>query len=267
MQHSGETGRRPLVTRRYAAACMLAALTGCAREPDLAAGEEGRVARIQDGDALSLDTGLRVRLAEVEAPAKGFNDRQGEPYAEESEAMLAAAATGRRVRLYYGGLSRDRYGRAIAHAIASDEVGGDVWLNGVMARHGGARVRSFPDNSRRVARLYALEDEARTAKRGLWAADHYRVRSPDDLSGASGFVLIEGRLGASRTGPGGVDEFASAYFSGGEISLSDAGSLRALGDDAGHRPGDRIRIRGRIDLRGETPSMRLTHWAQIEKLD
>lgn len=176
--------------------------------------------------------------------------------------MLAAAATGRRVRLYYGGLSRDRYERAIAHAIARDEVGGDVWLNGLLARQGGARVRSFPDNSRRVQKLYALEDEARSAKRGLWSLDHYRVRAPDDLSDANGFVLVEGRISSSRA-PGDV---AAVSFSGREVMLSAPDTLSTLGDDPAYEAGRRVRVRGRIDLRGETPTIRLTHWAQIEPL-
>ncbi len=46
---------------------MLAA--GCSAEGDLNAGEQGRISRITDGDVLGLDTGLRVRLTEIEARA------------------------------------------------------------------------------------------------------------------------------------------------------------------------------------------------------
>ncbi len=35
----------------------------------MAEGEAGRIARVIDADSLALDTGLRVRLAEVETPA------------------------------------------------------------------------------------------------------------------------------------------------------------------------------------------------------
>src|SRR5690606_32341146 len=122
-----------------------------------------------------------VRLAEVEAPSPGYDGAADQPHAGESRDLLMAAAMGRAASLWYGGLSRDRYDRAIAHVIARDETGSDLWLNGLMARQGGARVRSWPDNSRRVRRLYALETEARAAKRGLWALDHYRIRAVDDL--------------------------------------------------------------------------------------
>src|SRR6185436_9883371 len=169
-------------TRRGLALGLAGLVLGCSGQGDPVGGEQGRVARILDGDWLGLDTGLRVRLVEVEAPAPGYNDRADEPFAEDARGMLNSASLGRAARLWYGGLSRDSYQRALAHVIASDETGADVWLNGMMARQGGARVRTFPDNSRRARRLLALEDEARKARRGLWAMDHWRIRALDDLS-------------------------------------------------------------------------------------
>ena len=41
---------------------------GCSRLPDLGPGETGRIARVSNGDALTLDTGVKVSLAQVEAP-------------------------------------------------------------------------------------------------------------------------------------------------------------------------------------------------------
>ena len=106
-----------------------------------------------DGDSLALDTGLRVWLAEVEAPTAGYGDRKDEPGAAVARAIMERASVGREARLWYGGLSRDRYQRAIAHVIAKDEVGADVWLNGVAARQGAARVRTYPDNAKRARKL------------------------------------------------------------------------------------------------------------------
>jgi endonuclease YncB( thermonuclease family) len=77
---------------------------GCSQQGDLSAGEQGRVARVLDGDSLALDTGLRVRLVEVEAPAPGYDGRVDEPWAMEAKAVLAAAAVGRQAQLWYGGL-------------------------------------------------------------------------------------------------------------------------------------------------------------------
>ncbi|MEQ1784498.1 MAG: thermonuclease family protein [Hyphomonadaceae bacterium] len=138
----------------------------CSQEGDLAEGDGGRVARVLDGDSLALDTGLR---AEVESPAAGYGDRADDPGAAAARSIVERAAVGRQARLWYGGLSRDRYQRAIAHVIARDEAGADIWLNGLAVRQGAARVRTFPDNAKRARRLRALESEARAGKRGLWA--------------------------------------------------------------------------------------------------
>lgn len=243
-------------------AVLLAGLaTACAAQGDLAEGERGRVARVIDGDSLALDTGLRVRLAEVEAPAAGHGGRPNEPGAAAARDLMQRASMGRAAQLWYGGLTRDRYDRAIAHVIARDETGGEVWLNGLAVRQGAARVRTYPDNARRARRLLALEQDARAAKRGLWAEPFWRVRGTDDLAGAPAFAIVEGvvsRLGA-RAGDG------EAHLDGGGIRF-DVGE-RLGPADVDVREGARIRVRGRIDTRREAPLIRVTHWAQVEAVD
>ncbi len=213
---------------------------------------------MSDGDLLALDGGLRVRLSEIEAPAISSGRS---PYAAEARELLGSVALGRPGRLYYGGLSRDRYERAIAHVIVQAENGEDVWLNGFMARQGGGRVRSWPDNARRVRRLYALEEEARKNRRGLWAFDEYRVRSLDDLAAAYGFVLVEGPLDRLETGA----DASEALLAGAGIQLF-AGAELGKPSDIKLSRGARIRVRGRIGRNREMPVMRLTHWGQVEVL-
>lgn len=247
-------------SRRAVALGLAALASGCSKPPDLAPGETGRIARVSDGDALSLDTGVKVRLVEVEAPAPGYDNRPDEPFAPEARALLTSAALGRTAQLYYGGLSRDRYDRALAHVIAKDETGADLWLNGLMARQGAARVRTFPDNARRVRQLYAFEEEARKAKRGLWALDHWRVRALDDLADAPYFAILEGRLLALNETTG-----------DGSVRITPAGLAFATGDGLGAKDdtlklevGKLLRVRGRIDTRDGEPAIRVTHWGQLE---
>jgi micrococcal nuclease len=253
-------GKSGLVTRRGIGLALAGLAAGCGGQSDLAGGEQGRISRITDGDVLGLDTGLRVRLVEIEAPAPGYDGRDDEPYAPEAREALEAAALGRQARLWYGGLSRDSYERALAHVIASDETGAEVWLNGYMVRQGAARVRTWPDNSRRARRLLAFEAEARTAKRGLWALDHWRIRSFDDLSDAPNFVIVEGKLESVVETPG-----------EGAAHLAPSGIRLDLGEKLGPRDialdvsiGAVARIRGRIDTRSGEPQIRITHWAQVE---
>ncbi len=249
------TGRRNWSRRGFVLAGLAAA---CSQQGDLTEGEGGRVARVLDGDSLALDTGLRVRLAEVEAPAAGFKERVGEPGADAARLVLERGSVGREARLWYGGLSRDRYQRAIAHVIAKDEVGGDVWLNGLAVRQGAARVRTYPDNAKRARKLLTLEDEARRDKRGLWVEDYWRVRALDDLGNAPYFAIVEGVVAGLGTRAGDGD----AVLTAAGIRL-DVGERLGVAD-VDVRAGAKVRVRGRIDARGEAPLIRVTHWAQVE---
>lgn len=251
-----------IINRRIAMLGMAGLAVGCSGEADLSEGETGRIARVMDGDALALDTGLRVRLAEIEAPAPGYNNRPDEPFAIEARDALERAALGRDARLWYGGLSRDGYERAIAHVIARDEIGGDLWLNGYVARQGLARVRSYPDNSTRARQLLAMEAEARTNKRGLWAEPHWRIRTLDDLEGAPNYAIVEGEVTSLGDIPGDT-----------EAHLTPQGIRLDIGERLGKpdlefSTGSRLRIRGRIDTRpvakGGAPLIRITHWPQVE---
>jgi micrococcal nuclease len=248
-------------TRRTAALGLIG-LAGCSGQPDLVAGEQGRIARITDGDVLGLDNGLKVRLIEVEAPAPGYQDRKDQPFAAEAREILSFAGMGREAHLWYGGLSRDDYGRALAHVIARDETGADVWLNGYLARQGAARIRTWPDNARRARKLLALEDEARKAKRGLWAIDHWRVRACDDLLDAPNFAIVEGQLASVDQTP--ADNAAHLSSSGIRLDISDKLGPPDIALDLS--PGPRFRVRGRIDTRSGSPVIRITHWAQVETI-
>lgn len=263
MGRTAETCGRP--TRRSLALGVLGMgaaglLAGCSGQADLVAGEQGRIARIIDGDVLGLDTGLKVRLVEVEAPAPGYDGREDQPFATEARDALSAAGMGREARLWYGGLSRDDYGRALAHVIARDETGADVWLNGYLARQGAARIRTWPDNARRARQLLALEAEARKAKRGLWSLDHWRIRSLDDLTDAPNFAIVEGGLASIDTAPA----TSAAHLSSSGIRLEASAQLGPPDPALDLSSGKPIRIRGRIDARTGAPLIRITHWAQVE---
>lgn len=178
---------------------VFAGIAGCRQDtsrPDgMIAGEAGNISRVNDGDSLSLDTGLTVRLAGIEAPRKAWRDRQAEPLADEASDMLVLAALGRKCQLYYGGLTRDRYDRALAHVIVQDETGNEIWLNGMMVEQGGARVRTWADNSARVDEMLAFERNARSEKMGIWSHEFYQVLNPEELPDADrGLAIVEGQI-------------------------------------------------------------------------
>ncbi len=173
-------------------------ITGCGGSsafPDMQPGETGRVVTVIDGDLLVLDTGQRVRLVSIEAPALYPRDREAEPYAAESARVLEDLALGRRVRLYYPGLTRDRYDRALAHVITIDGAGPQIWLNAAMLDRGAAWVRLYPDTAARGDELLALEQQARASGRGLWSTEPYRVKDAAAVrADLIGFRLVTAQL-------------------------------------------------------------------------
>lgn len=187
------------MVRRVCLAIALAALAVACAPADplkgLQPGETGRVVRVIDGDALVLDTGLSVRLAGVEAPAGATRSRAAAEHAEPSARVLETLTMGRRVALFHGGLSRDRYGRAIAQVRLIDELGPKLWVNLAVVEAGAARVRLYPDNETLAAPLLAAEEEARAARRGVWALADYAVRRAEDVDPQErGFLIVEGVL-------------------------------------------------------------------------
>lgn len=125
--------------------------------PALASDLSCRVVAIADGDTFTCLTAekqqVKVRMAEIDTPEKA------QPYGTRSRQMLSELVFGKDVTLRVQ--TRDRYGRTVARAYA-----GPVDVNAEMIRQGGAWVyRDYlKDRS-----LLKLEEDARQAKRGLWA--------------------------------------------------------------------------------------------------
>jgi len=123
---------------------------------------QGKVVHIADGDTLTVlvdDEQVKVRLAEIDAP----ESRQD--YGQRAKQALGNLVFGQVVTVDDEG--KDRYGRTIGRVQL-----GDLNVNAEMVRTGYAWVyRQYAKDQS----LYALEDEARMARRGLWASD---VRVP-----------------------------------------------------------------------------------------
>jgi len=168
-------------------------------------GERGRVVRIIDGDALVLNTGQSVRLVGIEAPVLRRRGADPDPYAAEAARILENIAMGREVQLYYPGLTRDRYDRALAHVVTDDAAGPEFWVNMELIRRGAARVRLYPDTAARGADFLDAEQIARDQKIGLWGIPSYTVKDAGEIASETrGFTIIRAlRRGADfRSGDG-----------------------------------------------------------------
>jgi micrococcal nuclease len=122
------------------------------------------VARVVDGDTLTLAEGPTVRLLLVDAPESTGGRR--ECYGPEAAAALRALAEGQPVSLGYGEACADRYGRLLAYVAL-----GERELNTLLVERGLARVLFIPPaGGARLGALVAAQATARAARRGLWGA-------------------------------------------------------------------------------------------------
>lgn len=96
---------------------------------------------------------MKIRLAEIDAP------ESHQDYGQRAKQALGNLVFGRQVSVDDGG--KDRYGRTLGRVYL-----GQLDVNAEMVRTGYAwvYVKYARDRS-----LFALEDEARAARRGLWA--------------------------------------------------------------------------------------------------
>jgi endonuclease YncB( thermonuclease family) len=116
----------------------------------------GRVVSIQDGDTLTVLVSrrqIKVRLADIDAPERK------QPFGTRSRQSLADLCAGKDARIAEQG--KDRSGRTLGRVNCAG-----VDANAEQVRRGLAWVyeRYAPKGSP----LYAVQTEARTARRGLW---------------------------------------------------------------------------------------------------
>lgn len=271
---------------RAAILSALALLAACGPQlGGLEKGETGRVVRAYNGDTLELESGLRVFLAEVDAP------RSDAPYAAQAQGELEALALHREVQLAYGGarrwVARPREGQtetppeaAIAHVFVKSEGGRWFWLQHELVSRGAAFVRPRRDNHARSEELLVLETRARAQERGLWGQRAYRAISVraaaaqaseaniNCLRGDAPYRIVVGRVAqaqvferrAALTMQGSADEapFALVVF-GENFEAWDGAPLASLS-------GANVRARGPLGVYREQPQLCLEHSSQLEIL-
>ncbi|MEI2415631.1 thermonuclease family protein [Orrella sp. JC864] len=128
----------------------------------------GTVTAVADGDTVTLSVGQarhRIRLASIDAPEIGDGrERPGQPYAQAARRGLQALVGNATVqaRCY----ERDQYERDICDLILPDGVN----VNQALVAQGLAWAnRQGRDRHLRDRGLIGLEQQARQARRGLWA--------------------------------------------------------------------------------------------------
>ncbi len=260
---------------------VLLLLVACGpRIGELEKGERGRVVRIANGDTLHLDSGLRVFLAEIDAP------RGEEEYATQARAELEALTLHRTVQLAYGGehrwVARPREGdaepppqAAIAHVFVQSEGGGWSWVQHELIARGAAYVRPRRDNHARSERLLALEAQARADERGLWgrrgagvlnverAAEVALAFGETCTRGAAPYRIVEGRVAEII-----ATERRAIFVLEGEppfeVAVFGQSFATWEGPAWSSLDGARVRIRGALGVYNGAPQLCLDHASALE---
>ena len=160
---------RRCVVLTAASLCALAATY-----PSWATSSQGaNVAAVYDGDTLTLTSGERVRLLQIDTPELG----SGECYSRAARsALLRLAPVGSRVILEADPALNtvDRYGRLLRY-VHRDAMN----VNLALVENGAAAPYFYDgDRGRYAARLLAAAQKARVAKRGLWGACPRTILDP-----------------------------------------------------------------------------------------
>ncbi len=157
-----------------------------------------RLAGITVAGAASLSPAAG-KPTKTEAGGQSVGRVETDPAAAAARRMIASLTDDRFVCLdVEQGGGADRYGRLPAQ-VHTDE---GVWLQGSLLAQGLARVRPEAQARRHIAEMLSIEEEARSARRGLWQLPRYRVHSSDDLGRPpAGLQIVQGRvLKAERRG-------------------------------------------------------------------
>lgn len=138
---------------------------------------EARTARVEaviDGDTVRIEGGRLVRYIGIDAPETRRRDGgrwvvDPQPFAKAATAENRRRVAGQTGRLEFDRRAEDRYGRLLAYVWMDGEM-----VNEALVRAGLARARRYPPNLRYQGRLEAAQDEAKSARRGLWGSGEDR---------------------------------------------------------------------------------------------
>ena len=149
---------------------LLLGLLGCAglvEDPALdngsaPEGDTAVVLNVVDGDTIDVDLGgqeFRLRYIGVDTPERD------EPYYAEATEANRQLVDGQSVILVQDVSETDQYGRLLRYVYLSD----GTFVNAELLRQGMARLVTFPPDVAQQVYFGKLQEEARTASRGLWA--------------------------------------------------------------------------------------------------
>jgi len=139
---------------------------------------ECRISRIADGDSVVCGSAGRIRLLMIDAPELA----QGQAGRDAQNALADLMPVGTHVTVETDVRPRDTYNRILGYVYLDD----GRMVNEEMARSGYATALIYPPNVKHIERIRRAVDEAKDAKRGLWATQFFDCSPRDYRSGKCG---------------------------------------------------------------------------------
>lgn len=127
---------------------------------------EAMVVAVYDGDTVTLDTGDKVRLRWVNTPEL----KPAEDYGIEARDAAKELILNKKVKLVYGQVQRDGYGRLIAGMRTLE--GSD--LSEHLLELGYGHLFVIPPDDTDLTGLIAAQEKARKGRRGIWSDPRYQ---------------------------------------------------------------------------------------------
>jgi endonuclease YncB( thermonuclease family) len=225
------------------------------------------VSRIEQNGVLITSDGIAIHLEGIRLPSAKA-DRAPGTFTDQAYGMALGMTRGHSVTLTAVPPKQDRYDRVRAQVFAAS-TDGQVWVQKRLLELGLARVSIAPDRTECAAELYAAEDDAREAHKGLWSAAAYAVRSPDNVSGDAGtFQIVQGKvLDVTLSGGRAYLNFGTDWKNDftATISPDDMKTFDDAGVDPRNYEGKTVRVRGLVEkLNG--PDIEVANPQEVEVL-
>jgi micrococcal nuclease len=194
------------------------------------------VAKVYDGDTITLKNGERVRLLGINTPEIESRFRQDEAGGQKAKKWLQEKLSAGEVYLEFDKQNRDKYKRLLAHLfLASGEH-----LNKEIVKAGLATLSIIPPNISYVKELKKAELHAQQQGFGIWSMEAYRPISvnhlPKKVTGWQRFLATPKEITRTRK-----------YV---RLILSDHVDVRIAKEYLGLFPDLKMYLDKRIEIRG-----------------
>jgi endonuclease YncB( thermonuclease family) len=155
---------------------------------------------IHDGDTLHLRDGRKVRLVGINTPELARKNKAAEPFAKAAKnALKSLFRNDKTIKLRFGKVKKDRYGRYLAHGFL---LGGEN-VQAILLNQGLASVINVPPNTQFSACYLEQELKARCNKTGLW--ERGKILQAKNLKNKHvGFYLVQGIVTKVRSNKKGI---------------------------------------------------------------